>query len=139
MIGQSQPVHVVRNVRQEEVMLARLLALLWCDAPFTAYAQADSEPLLVAHTILLEISCCRSFIFQTSFPMVQLFCVFVLVLYVPVNNFSVISGRVPVLNHYGAEDKEYFSMTRHSVSGGRPTSDSSTPGLTLYQLCHFVS
>ena len=77
-----------------------------------------------------------------SLVMSKHFYLFVLMLYVPVNNFQ--SCRLHVvtnpchtgLNQYQAEDKVSFSRTQHSDSGESLSSDPSTFCLTLYQLSH---
>ena len=61
---------------------------------------------------------------------------FVLMLYIPLNNFSVTCREdfLPGLNQYQAVDKVSCSRTQHSDSGESPTSNPSIPSLTLYQL-----
>ena len=64
-------------------------------------------------------------------------CLFVLMLYVPFNNFSVISGRfLSRLNQCEAADKVSCSRTQHSDSGESRTYNPSIPSLTLYELIH---
>ena len=52
-----------------------------------------SKPMLVAHTTLSEIPC-RGSIIASHKTLLNLFCLIVLILYIPVNNFSVMSGQV---------------------------------------------
>ena len=58
---------------------------------------------------------------------------FVLMIYVQVNIFSVMSGSFPFfpcLNQYYAEDKVSCSRTQNSASDESPTSTPLTPSLT---------
>ena len=52
------------------------------------------------HTHLLFFRVSSSNFDRSSLKVIKLLILFVLMLYVPVNNFSVISGCLPVLNQY---------------------------------------
>ena len=71
--------------------------------------------------------------------MISKFCVEGnLMLYIPVNHFSVMAGKFPVfLGQTSIKQRiKSYSRTQHSGSGESQTSKPLIPSLTHYQLCH---